>query len=177
MIDDGSLCTVIDRAGTTVRLGYYDQIGYEVDGVPVNRAFDNYPSGPVSSLGQQELQVYTGVPPANAQANGLSGFINQVIRTGSYPGFATADLGIGGPSFYHKASFEIGGATSNRNFSYYLGIGGYNQDYRTVDQNNGAGISNTYGSPLSFCLPSSAGGTPSKRTAASSATPPLRQLS
>ena len=46
-------------AGPTISIrgGDYDQIGYELDGVPVNRAFDNYPSGPTSSLGQQELQV------------------------------------------------------------------------------------------------------------------------
>src|SRR6202140_5102168 len=143
-------------AGATlsIRGGDYDQIGYEIDGVPVNRAFDNYPSGPTSSLGQQELQVYTGVPPANAEANGLSGFINQVIRTGTYPGFANVDLGIGGPSYYHKASFEVGGSTPSRNFSYYLGIGGYNQSYRYYDQYNGASVSNNYGAPISFCDPS-----------------------
>jgi len=138
-------------ASISVRGGDYDQIGYEIDGVPVNRAFDNYPSGPASSLGQQELQVYTGVPPANAQANGLSGFINQVIRTGTYPGFAQADLGIGGEAFYHKAAFEIGGATPSRNFSYYLGIGGYNQDFNYITNDNGAGISQTFGVPLSSC--------------------------
>ena len=57
-------------AGATISIrgGDYDQIGYELDGVPVNRAFDNYPSGPISSLGQQELQVYTGAPAANAEA-------------------------------------------------------------------------------------------------------------
>ena len=33
----------------SIRGGDYDQIGYEIDGVPVNRAFDNYPSGPTSS--------------------------------------------------------------------------------------------------------------------------------
>ena len=129
----------------SIRGGDYNQIGYEIDGVPVNRSFDNYPSGPASSLGQQELQVYTGVPPANAQANGLSGFINQVIRTGTYPGFSTLDLGIGGPSYYHKASFEIGGSTPNRNFSYYVGIGGYNQEFRQLDNFNGAGVSSLWG--------------------------------
>ena len=138
----------------SIRGGDYDQIGYEIDGVPVNRAFDNYPSGPVSSLGQQELQVYTGVPPANAQANGLSGFINQVIRTGSYPGFANLEVATGAPSFYHKTSFEVGGSSPNRNFSYYLGLGGYNQDFRTGDQFNGASLSNTYGVPLATCDPS-----------------------
>ena len=135
----------------SIRGGDYDQIGYEIDGVPVNRAFDNYPSGPASSLGQQELQVYTGVPPANAQANGLSGFINQVIRTGTYPGFAQADLGIGGEAYYHKAAFEVGGATPSRNFSYYLGIGGYNQDFNYFDNTNGAGISQNFGTPLAPC--------------------------
>jgi len=120
-----------------IRGGDYDQVGYEVDGVPVNRSFDNYPSGTASSLGQQELQVYTGAAPANAEGQGLSGFINQVIRTGTYPGFANTDLGIGGPAFYHKANFEFGGATPNRNFSYYVGVGGYNQDFRYIDQGNG----------------------------------------
>jgi len=135
----------------SIRGGDYNQIGYEVDGVPVNRSFDNYPSGSVSSLGQQELQVYTGVPPANAQSSGLSGYINQVIRTGTSPGFADIDLAVGGPSYYHKASFEIGGATPDRNFSYYLGIGGYNQEFRLADQFDGAGISQLFGTPIAPC--------------------------
>jgi hypothetical protein len=136
----------------SIRGGDYTQIGYEIDGVPVNRAFDNYPSGPASSLGQGELQVYTGGSPANAEANGISGFINQVIRTGSYPGFSNADLGIGGPAYYHKASFEIGGASPDHNFSYYLGVGGYNQDFRTADQFNGAAVSPLYGTALAPCF-------------------------
>ncbi len=121
----------------SIRGGDYDQVGYEVDGIPVNRSFDNYPSGTASSLGQQELQVYTGAAPANAEGQGLSGFINQVIRSGTYPGFSNIDFGLGSPSYYHKLSFEIGGATPNRNFSYYAGFGGYNQDFRYVDQGNG----------------------------------------
>lgn len=135
----------------SIRGGDYDQIGYEIDGVPVNRSFDNYPSGPVSSLGQQELQVYTGGGPANAEAQGISGFINQVIRTGSSPGFVDAELSVGGPAYYHKASIELGGATTNRNFSYYVGLGGYNQDFRIVDQFNGNGVSNLYGTPIAPC--------------------------
>ena len=123
-----------------IRGGDYDQVGYELDGVPVNRSFDNYPSGAASSLGQQELQVYTGAEPANSEAQGLSGFINQVIRSGTYPSSANASLSIGGPAFYHKASIEFGGATNNRNFSYYVGLGGYNQDFRYVDQGNGQGL-------------------------------------
>jgi outer membrane receptor protein involved in Fe transport len=137
----------------SIRGGDYDQIGYEIDGVPVNRSFDNYPSGPTSSLGQQELQVYTGAAPANAEAQGLSGFINQVIRTGTYPAATTFTGDIGGPAYYHKSSFETSGSTSNRNFSYYIGLGGYNQDFRYIDQFQGSGVSQLYGNPLTPCRP------------------------
>jgi hypothetical protein len=135
----------------SIRGGDYDQIGYEIDGVPVNRAFDQYPSGVESSLGQQELQVYTGAAPANAEGQGLSGFINQVIKTGTYPASTTITGDIGGPAYYHKFSLETGGASADRNFSYYIGLGGYNQDSREVDQFNGASVSQLYGTPIAPC--------------------------
>ncbi|MDQ6930460.1 MAG: TonB-dependent receptor [Candidatus Eremiobacteraeota bacterium] len=122
-----------------IRGGDYDQAGYELDGVPVNRSFDNYPSGGASSLGQQELQVYTGASPATSEGQGLAGYINQVIKTGTYPGFSSISAGIGAPAFYHKLSAEAGGASPNRMFSYYAGVGGYDEDFRYVDNNNGAG--------------------------------------
>ncbi len=122
-----------------IRGGDYNQIGYEYDGVPVNRSFDNYAGGSLASLGQQELQVYTGGAPAGSSAAAISGFINQVIRTGTYPGFGTIDAGIGAPTFYHKFSAEVGGATPNRSFSYYAGVGGFNQNFRLFDQFNGGG--------------------------------------
>ena len=135
----------------SIRGGDYDQIGYELDGVPVNRAFDNYPSGPVSSLGQQELQVYTGATPANSEAEGISGYINQVIRTGTAPATRDLDVGVGSPLLYNKLSFETGGANPSRTFSYYLGVGAYNQGFRYYDQYNGSAISNAWGFPLTKC--------------------------
>jgi hypothetical protein len=125
-----------------IRGGDYDQVGYELDGVPVNRSFDNYPSGSASSLGQQEVQVYTGATPANSEGEGLAGYINQIIKTGTYPGFGQLALGIGDPTYYHKASLEVGGANADRTFSYYFGIGGYNQDFRYVNNSNAAGYTN-----------------------------------
>ncbi|MGA9017762.1 MAG: TonB-dependent receptor [Candidatus Cybelea sp.] len=116
---------------------YYS--AFEYDGIPVNRAFDNYNSSTESSVGLQELQVYTGGGPASVASAGTSGFINQVIKTGTFPGFATANLGIGTPQYYHQASVEIGGSTPDRNFSYYVALLGYNQDYRLLDNTNGAG--------------------------------------
>jgi len=112
-----------------IRGGSYNQTGYEFDGVPVNRAFDNYQANSLSSLGQQELQVYTGGSPAGASSATLGGFINQVIKTGTYPGFGMLQGGIGAPGFYHSLTAEAGGASPNRNFSYYVGLMGYNQHF------------------------------------------------
>jgi hypothetical protein len=113
--------------------------GFEYDGIPINRSFDNYNSGTESSLGLSELQVYTGGGPSSVASAGTAGFINQVIKTGTFPGFATANLGIATPQFYHQASVEIGGSTPDRNFSYYVGLLGYNQASRFFDTTNGAG--------------------------------------
>lgn len=135
----------------SIRGGDYDQIGYELDGIPVNRAFDNYPSGQLSSLGQQEVQVYTGAAPANSEGQGISGYINQVIRTGSAPAYRNLDLGVGAPTLYNKLAFETGGANPEHTFSYYFGIGTYNQDYRYGDQFNGASLSHDYGAPIAPC--------------------------
>jgi hypothetical protein len=126
-----------------IRGGYYDQIGFEYDGVPVNRSFDNYPGNSESTLGQQELQIYTGGGEADANATGLGGFINQVIKTGTYPGYAVAGLAAGTPTFYHDVRVEAGGSTPDRMFSYYVGISGTNQDFRYFDQFNGASLTDT----------------------------------
>lgn len=113
-------------------------VGYEYDGVPVNRAFDNYTSSTFSSLGLEELQVYTGGGPVSVASSGISGFINQVIKTGTYPGYATLQGGAGTEAFYHEAELDAGGSSPDRNFSYYVGLSGYNQDYRYVSNQMGA---------------------------------------
>jgi hypothetical protein len=46
--------------------------------------------------------------------------------------------GVGAPTFYHQFSAEASGSTTNHNFTYYLALGGENQDYRYSDQFNGA---------------------------------------
>ena len=130
-----------------IRGGNYDQVGYEFDGVPVNRSFDNYPGSTAGTLGQQELQVYAGGGTVGESASGLAGFINQVIKTGTFPGYATANGGIGTPAYYHNLQVEAGGATPDRMFSYYVGVGGYNQDFRVLDQFNGAGLADVWGYP------------------------------
>ncbi|MDE2571885.1 MAG: TonB-dependent receptor, partial [bacterium] len=144
-----------------VRGADYTQLGYEYDGVPVQRAFDAYPAATLSALGQQELQVYTGAQPIDAQSTGLGGFINQVIKTGTYPGFTNVQFGIGGPAFYHQAQFEIGGANRSRLFSYYLAFGGYNQEIRFGSQFNGNDLVSRYATGQTYNILAANCGTPS----------------
>src|SRR5579872_271440 len=128
-----------------IRGSNYTQLGYEYDGVPIQRAFDQYPSGTLSSLGQQELQVYAGAGPTDAQSSAIGGFINQVIKTGTYPGTGLGDLGYGLPTFYSKLAGEAGGASPDRLFSYYLGVGGFNQGFRYYDNFNGRSLDPNFG--------------------------------
>jgi hypothetical protein len=122
-----------------IRGGDLDQVGWEFDGIPVNRSYDNAPQTFLSNLGQQELQVYTGGTPPYADASGIAGYVNQVVKRGTLPGFANASLAIGSPSLYNKASVEAGGATPDQNFSWYIGSLAANTAYRYINNANGAG--------------------------------------
>ncbi len=127
-------------AAPYIRGGDYNQVGFEYDGVPVNRAFDNYVSNTQGVTAQQELQVYTGGIPAASSGQGLSGYINQVIKTGTYPGTGSGEILLGFPTAYHNLHLETGGASPNRMFSYYVGFTGWDQDYRLGNNFNGQGI-------------------------------------
>ena len=138
-----------------IRGGDIDQVGYELDGIPTNRVYDNAPMTMLSSLGSQEVQVYTGGGTASTDAQGISGFVNQVVKTGTYPGYANLYGAIGAPAFYHQGAVEFGGSTPDRNFSYYVGLGGANQDYRYVDNNDGSGYPNSFFYPINAVNPNS----------------------
>ncbi|HEY8312706.1 MAG TPA: TonB-dependent receptor [Candidatus Baltobacteraceae bacterium] len=144
-----------------IRGSNYTQLGYEFDGIPVQRAFDQYPANNVSALGQQELQVYTGSAPIDSQSSAIGGFINQVIKTGTSPGFGGFELGAGAPTYYHKAQIEAGGASPNRLFSYYAATAGYDQEYRYESQYNGANIDSQYGSLYNVVAANCGGANPS----------------
>jgi hypothetical protein len=87
-----------------IRGGDYSDVANELDGIPVQRASDYAPITTLASLGSQEVQTYTGGTPPSAEASGLSGFINQVIKTGVYPGYEEVRTGVGAPTFYHQFS-------------------------------------------------------------------------
>ncbi len=118
-----------------IRGGDQDQIGYELDGIPANRSYDNAPMSLLSNIGTQETQVYTGGATASSDGQGISGYINSVVKTGTKPGFATLDYGLGTTTGYQKGSFELG-AVAGR-LSYYVGAATINQNYRFYDQYNG----------------------------------------
>ncbi|MBV8489801.1 MAG: hypothetical protein JO199_04650, partial [Candidatus Eremiobacteraeota bacterium] len=58
------------------------------------------------------------------------------------------------PAFYHQASFEIGGATPDRRFSWYFGTMGANQGYRYLNQFDGAGVTGFF---YPFSIPTTNG--------------------
>ncbi len=123
-----------------IRGSSYGQVGYEFDGVPVNRAFDNYSANSLSNLGSAQTEVYTGGSPAGGASATLGGYINQVIKTGTYPGYGDVTGAVGTPAFYHKLDFEAGGATPDRLFSWYVGLRGANNVPAFITSNNGANL-------------------------------------
>jgi hypothetical protein len=125
--------------GVYVRGGDYQQVAYEFDGLPLTRQSDLNPIATLTTLGTQEVQIYTGGTAASSNSSGLAGYINQVVKTGTHPGYAGGSLGLGAPAFYHSAIAEASGATPDRLFSYYIGFAGANQDYRYGSQFNGTG--------------------------------------
>ncbi len=122
-----------------IRGGDLDQVGWEFDGIPVNRSYDNAPQTFLTNLGQQELQVYTGGTNATADASGIAGYVNQVVKKGTVPGFYGVTYGIGTQTYYNKLSVEAGGATPDQNFSWYAGSLAANTNYRYINNSNGAG--------------------------------------
>ncbi len=68
--------------GGGIRGADYMQLGYEVDGVPVNRPFDNFVAVTMSALGVQEVCVYPGAAPIDSQSYGLGGEIDIQIEDG-----------------------------------------------------------------------------------------------
>ena len=92
----------------------------------------------------QELQVYTGGGPSSVATCRHGRFHQPGHQDRHVPGLRHGEPWASRrPTFYHQAQVEIGGSTPDRTFSYYVGLLGYNQDYRFIDNSNGAG----YGTP------------------------------
>ncbi len=125
----GSLPGVVRQVGSgagyngqgtlSLRGGSFDQVGYELDGVPLNRGFDFYNGTTFMTNGLASLQVYTGGAPADA-GRAMSGYINEVIQRGKYPGGADFTGVMGSPLFNHTMQADIYGGTPDDHFTYYV---------------------------------------------------------
>ena len=87
-----------------IRGGDYDQVGYELDGVPVNRSFDNYPSArPVRSDNKNSkstrAQRRRTRKARASRATSTKSFAPEPIRDS-----AISDLGIGSPAVLPQSS-------------------------------------------------------------------------
>jgi hypothetical protein len=126
------------------RGGSTDQIGFELEGIPLNRGFDAANATSFTTNGIGSLEVYTGGEPADA-GRSMSGYINETIQRGSYPGGADFTGIMGGPSFNHTLQADVYGGTPDRRFTYYVSTLGQNQGYNFVNRSN---LDNT-----SFAIP------------------------
>src|SRR5450755_3258007 len=119
----------------SLRGGAYDQVGFELEGIPLNRGFDFFNGTALATNGLASVEVYTGGAPADS-GRAMSGFINGTIQRGRYPGGADFTGTLGGPSFGHALQVAIYGAAPDGRFSYYVSALSNNQGYNSGDKNN-----------------------------------------
>ncbi len=119
----------------SIRGGTPDQIGFELEGIPLNRSFDKYNGGSFVMNGQSSLELYTGGQPADA-GNAMSGYVNSVIQRGSYPGGAELTGWVGSPVFNHSVQAAVYGATPDQHFTYYVSTMAINSAYRYSNSSN-----------------------------------------
>ena len=123
----------------SLRGGAFDQIGFELDGIPLNRGFDQYNSTSFLTNGLASLEVYTGGEPADA-GRAMSGYINQVMQRGRYPGGADFTAVAGTPTYNHTLQTDVFGATPSGSFSYYFSTLAVNSGYSFNNQTNDQGL-------------------------------------
>ena len=144
----GSLPGVVRAVGTgggyegngslSVRGGSNDQIGFELEGIPLNRGFDSANATSFVTNGLGSLEVYTGGAPADS-GRSMAGFINEVMHRGTYPGGGDLTLVNGFPTYNHTFTADMFGGTPDRRFTYYISTLGSNADY---SQSNRANLDN-----------------------------------
>ncbi|MBV8172075.1 MAG: TonB-dependent receptor [Candidatus Eremiobacteraeota bacterium] len=119
----------------SVRGGSNDQIGFELEGIPLNRAFDSANGTAFLTNGLSSLEVYTGGEPADA-GRSMSGYINEIIRRGSYPGGGDFTFVIGTPALNNTYQADIYGGTPNKRFTYYASLLWINAGYNFGNSSN-----------------------------------------
>ena len=126
----------------SLRGGSPDQVGYELEGVPLNRGFDFYNGTAFTTNGLSSLQVYTGGAPAD-EGHAMSGFINEGIQRGKYPGGADFNVTVGSPLYNHTVLADVYGSTPDQRFTYFISTLATNSYVNFGDRSNLANTSFT----------------------------------
>mgnify|MGYP001347624805 CR=1 FL=1 len=120
----------------SLRGGAFDQVGFELEGVPLNRGFDFYNGTPFVNNGLASLEVYTGGAPADS-GRAMSGYINEVIQRGSYPGFSHLNFTFGSPSFDNTLQYDVSAGTPDRKFTAFVSTLAMYATFNYGDRSNG----------------------------------------
>ena len=128
------------QGSVSMRGGSYDQVGYELEGVPLNRGFDFYNGTSFNTNGLSSLQVYTGGAPVD-EGRAMSGYINEIIQRGKYPGGADFTGVVGAPLFNHTIQADVYGGTPDTRFTYYVSTLATNSYLNFGDRSNLANTS------------------------------------
>lgn len=110
-----------------IRGGRENEESFQFEGIPYTDAFTNQFVNTLAlpGLGLQSAQLTPGVSNATVSTQG-TGALNLIVKRGTYPGFANAQLAIRTPEFTHSLNFEYGFATPNGKISDYLSYAGRN---------------------------------------------------
>jgi hypothetical protein len=119
----------------SIRGGSNDQVGFELEGIPLNRSFDSANATSFLTNGLSQLQVYTGGEPADS-GRSMAGYINEIIRRGTYPGGGDITFVIGTPNLTNTVQADVYGGTPNRKFTYYASTLWVNAGYSFGNRNN-----------------------------------------
>jgi len=110
--------------------GRENEEGFQFEGIPYVDAFTNQFTNTLATpgLGLQSVQLTPGAGNASFGNTG-TGTLNLVAKRGSVPGYATAQLAVGGPGFFHGLNLEYGTATANGRLSDYFAFNGENSTF------------------------------------------------
>lgn len=141
----GSLPGVLRDVGTgggyagngsiSMRGGTSDQVGFELEGIPLNRSFDAANATSFVTNGLASLEVYTGGEPADA-GRSMAGYVNAQIRRGGYPGGSDLTFIAGGPVYNHSMQVDAYGGSPDRRFTWFMSTLSVNSDYNFGNRNN-----------------------------------------
>jgi hypothetical protein len=106
-----------------IRGGALNDLGYEMEGIDIKEPVLGLFTNNGALAGVQQLVVSTGAFDV-ASGNTNEGTINEIVKHGSYPGFANAVLFKNLGYFYNGIAAEYGGGTPDNKLTWYMAYHG-----------------------------------------------------